>query len=130
MSNIKLILSSILFAVAFGCTKNAGEGGSSSITGKVLVENYNAAGILQETYYGPEEDVFIIYGNESNTYDDDFKTSFDGSYKFEFLAKGDYTIFAYSDCDACDSGVEIVSQTVTINKNKEEFKLPDLVVRR
>ena len=130
MSNIKLILSSILFAVAFGCTKNAGEGGSSSITGKVLVENYNAAGILQETYYGPEEDVFIIYGNESNTYDDDFKTSFDGSYKFEFLAKGDYNIFAYSDCDACDSGVEIVSQTVTINKNKEEFKLPDLVVRR
>ena len=67
MTNVKLILSILLFAGAFGCTKSAGEGGSSSIIGKVLVENYNAAGVLQETYYGPDEDVFIIYGNESNT---------------------------------------------------------------
>ncbi len=130
MTNVKLILSVLLFAGAFGCTKNAGEGGSSSIIGKVLVENYNAAGVLQETYYGSDEDVFIIYGNESNTYDDDFKTSFDGSYKFEFLAKGEYTVFAYSECDACESGVEVVTQTVTINENKKEFELPDLVVRR
>ncbi|MGB0932840.1 MAG: hypothetical protein ACPGU5_01065 [Lishizhenia sp.] len=130
MSKVKLILSVVLLAAVFGCTKNAGEGGSSSIIGKVFVENYNAAGILQESYYGPEEDVFIIYGNASNTYDDDFKTSFDGSYKFEYLAKGEYTVFAYSECDDCESGVEVVSQTVTINENKTEFELPDLVVRR
>ncbi|MFZ7116715.1 MAG: hypothetical protein ACO1G9_15140 [Bacteroidota bacterium] len=87
---ISLVLSS--------CEKEAGEGGTSKITGKVYQIQYDASfQTAVDTVPANDEDVYIIYGNEGSTYDDDFKTSFDGSFKFEFLQKGTYRLFAYSD---------------------------------
>ena len=38
-------------------------------------------------YYHADEEVYIIYGDEDNYYDDSYETSFDGSFRFENLEK-------------------------------------------
>ncbi|MBP9198012.1 MAG: hypothetical protein KBF35_10115 [Saprospiraceae bacterium] len=96
---IPLVVISFLMAAITACTKDAGEGGTSTITGKVTVYNYNdnAFTYLEDTFPSVDEDVFIIYGDESTTFDDDVKTSYDGTYEFKYLQKGKYRIFAYSE---------------------------------
>ncbi len=120
---------SLLFGMLTGCTKPEGEGGSSVIYGKVYAYNYNGSGVLQDEYYLADEDVFIIYGDEDNYYDDSYKTSFDGSFRFQYLRAGTYTVFVYSDCVSCPSGVEELSQTVEITGNNEDVILQDFEVR-
>ena len=121
---------SLLSGLLAGCTKPEGEGGTSVIYGKVYAYNYNGSGVLQDEYYLADEDVFIIYGDGDNYYDDSYKTSFDGSFRFQYLRPGTYTVFVYSDCDSCPSGTEEISQTVEISGNNEDIILPDFEVRR
>lgn len=117
---------SILFFTA--CNKEPGEGGTSSITGKVLVINLNASGDTISQYYGMDEDVYIIYGEDTETYNDKFSTSLDGSFAFNYLTPGKYTIFAYSKCDVCDSGQNAVSATVEITDKKQAIVMDDLII--
>jgi len=79
------------------CIKKEGLGGNASIEGKVYVLDYNMelTNKLGE-YYGSDIDVFIIYGDDS-IYSDDFKTSYEGSYRFKNLRPGNYRVFAYSE---------------------------------
>ena len=80
-----------------GCKKDAGEGGTSTIRGKVLVYDFDASfQTVVDTYPAVDEDVYIIYGDDHSTYDENYKTSFDGSFEFKFLQKGKYKLFAYS----------------------------------
>jgi hypothetical protein len=123
-------LTLILFITLSGCTKPEGEGGTSAIYGKVYAFDYNNSGVLQSEFYLGDEDVFIIYGNEDNYYDDSYKTSFDGSFRFQYLRKGTYTVFVYSDCDTCDSGIEAISQTVEVTENNQDIFLEDFEVRK
>ena len=51
----------------------------------------------KDTIVGCDEDVFIIYGNHEYGFDDKVKTSFDGTYRFDYLNDGNYKIFAYND---------------------------------
>jgi len=87
----------ILFIITLSsCVKEAGEGGTSTIVGKVFAYDYNAElTVFRTQYYAPEEDVYIIYGNDS-MYSDRTRTNYDGSYRFEYLRPGTYTIFVYS----------------------------------
>ena len=124
---ILVLMAVLLFS---GCTKTEGEGGTSIIYGKVYAFNYNGSGILQDEYYLADEDVFIIYGDGDNYHDDSYKTSFDGSFRFQYLRPGTYTVFVYSDCIACPSGTEEISQTVEIRGNNEDVVLDDFEVRR
>ncbi|MFT5822063.1 MAG: hypothetical protein ACI8ZM_003319 [Crocinitomix sp.] len=117
---------SILFFTA--CNKAPGEGGTSSITGKVLVINLNASGDTISQYYGLDQDVYIIYGEDTETYADKFSTSLDGSFAFNHLTPGKYSIFAYSKCDICDSGQNAVSTTVEITDKKQIIAMDDLVI--
>lgn len=128
------IRSILLFAFPIlalaSCRQPEGEGGTSAIYGRVYAYNYNGSGVLQGEYYAPDEDVFIIYGPGDNYYDDSYKTSFDGSFRFQYLRPGTYTLFVYSDCDTCDSGTVAVSQTVEITSNDQDVVLNDFEVRR
>jgi len=126
---LKLILVGFLF-ISYGCEKEAGEGGTSSITGKVLITDYDNEGNFLGSYYGNDEDIYIIYGKNTGPYDDNYKTSYDGSYSFKYLNKGFYRIFAYSDCDSCLSGEEAVFLEIEITENKKEYVLEDLVIRK
>ena len=130
--NLKFTLS--LAAVAMllisSCAKPEGEGGTSTIQGKVYAYDYNGSGVLQEEFYAADENVYIIYGDEDNYYDDRYETSFDGSYRFQYLRPGTYTVFVYSDCVSCPSGIEAISQTVEITGNNEDIILDDLEIRK
>ena len=119
-----------LAIITGACKKGPGEGGTSAIKGKVLLLNYNGNfPVLDTSYYKPEEDVYIIYGDGS-TYNDKFSTSFDGSYEFKYLRKGSYKVFVYSDDSTgiSPSGKITVMQTIEIDKNKEDYVVPDLVI--
>lgn len=104
----------ILFMIATGCEKTEGEGGYATLRGDVYVRDYDAAGNLKAEYYLPDERVYLIYG-DNEIYDDETRTNYDGKYQFKYLNKGTYTIFAYSDCSSCPSGLEPVFQTVEIS---------------
>lgn len=103
----------ILVLVALiSCQKQEGEGGTSAIYGKIKtidVQHFDVPGNERidtlSQYYHADEDVFIIYGENDNLYDDNYKTTFDGSFGFESLRKGTYTIFIYSECEADTNGL-------------------------
>jgi hypothetical protein len=128
----------LVIALAFtACTKQPGEGGTSSITGKVMVvdsrgiydpleQQYDTA-----TYYSEKEDVYIIYGEDSMAiYDDSFETSWDGSYRFEYLRKGKYTLFVYVDNDSLDKKEEPLFQFIEITEDRSIYSLPDFVIHK
>lgn len=51
----------------------------------------------KDTVAACDEDVFIIYGNHEFGSDDKTNTSFNGTYKFNYLNDGDYKIYVLSD---------------------------------
>ncbi len=109
-----------------GCSKQAGEGGTAVLTGKIFARDY-VDGWLVDSFYVPDERVYIMYGN-SSIYDDDTRTHYDGSYRFNYLYPGDYTIFAYSECASCPSGKEAIKKTVTITKEGEIVHVDDIKI--
>lgn len=111
------------------CQKE-GEGGTATITGKVYAYDYDTDMVLQSEYYAPDEDVFIVYGGGSSLYDDDYTTAYDGSFRFQNLTKGDYTIYVYSRCDSCASGTEAIIRDVVISSNGDDVILDDIVIKK
>jgi hypothetical protein len=78
------------------CKKPAGEGGNSSIKGKVWTTNYNSNfTVVNAEYPGADEDVYIIYGDEA-TYGDRIKAGPDGVFEFKYLRPGKYKVYVYS----------------------------------
>lgn len=131
---MKKITCVILFLLAIGisaCKKEAGEGGNSTIKGKVQVHDYNGSfPALPYSNYGAQaEDVYIIYG-DGTTADNRTKTSFDGSFEFQYLRKGTYKIFVYSDDSnfVAPSGKVVVQEQIEITKNKSEVIAPDMLI--
>ncbi len=125
----------ILFATACSillitaCNKEPGEGGASSITGKVVMFDVNGSGDTTSVQYNAMDiDVFIIYGEDTQTYSDNFKTSFDGSYRFDYLTPGKYTVFVYSECAVCAGGLEVRSSTVEITEKNQTVGVENLII--
>ena len=101
MKNLILLIAiTIVFSA---CTKEAGEGGTSIIHGqvyKIHTFQNSITGEIDTLYFQLDagKDVFIIYSDdETAIYDDEFETDYNGRYRFEFLRKGDYTIYTYAD---------------------------------
>ncbi len=86
----------LILAIVSACKKGEGEGGTSSIAGKVYAKNYNKTFItVSSEGYEPKADVYIIYGDDI-TYGDKQETNYDGSFHFKYLRKGRYKVFCYS----------------------------------
>lgn len=120
----------LLFIFAISCEKPPGEGGASSITGKVIVREYNSDyTTIEKEYYAQEERVYIIYG-DAPTHSDDERTNFDGTYRFQYLRKGTYQIYAYSkDTTGTSlSGSVPVIVTVKIDSNNEHVYADDIII--
>lgn len=125
-----LVLFAVFSLIISSCSKEPGEGGTSSISGKVYVKDYNSTFTkINAEYYGAEEDVYIIYG-DNTVYDNTFKTSYDGSYRFDHLRKGKYRIFCYSKDSTMTvpSGIFPVIREVEITSNKQDIQLEDLII--
>ena len=101
----------------------------ATLVGKVYVQDYNGAGQLVDEYYAPDERVFIIYGQDT-VYGDEMRTHFDGTFRFQHLYKGDYRVFAYSECDTCSAPEVPVMVSATFTKNQETITTADIVIRK
>ena len=128
MSNkIKLILPIfILFMVFSSCRKVEGPGGSVTIKGVVIERNHVGTSIFE--YPAADQDVYIIYGSENSFYDDDVSTSYDGSFEFRYLQKGDYQIFAYQDNPSVASGTDEVLVQVNANEKNQVIILDTIYI--
>ncbi len=64
MKSLRLISSLLIIAsfVLTSCKKVEGEGGSSSIVGKIVANKTNSAGTIIAIYDAQNHDVYIIYG--------------------------------------------------------------------
>ena len=121
------IFLSCLFLLSFSsCTKTEGPGGAATIKGHVRKLKMIAG---QEYYHNAaDEDVYLIYGNDGSFYDDDIKTSYDGSFEFNYLQTGNYQVFVYSDCSTCLSGDTVVIQGVTLVGKDETYDVGTITI--
>ena len=134
MSRIITFLLVVFFVSS--CEKEAGEGGTSSIQGSVykLSTYYNVLTQQVDTIsyqLDSKKDVYIIYSdNENDFYDDNVETNWNGQYRFEYLRKGNYTLFVYSDStDALNLNYEYpIFKHVKIDANNSTFNLSDFVI--
>lgn len=126
MRNIANALIFILLLAA--CAKQEGEGGRSTISGKVYAIDYpNDWDSKLDTFPAADEDVFIVYGDEERV-SDDLKTFYDGSFSFEYLTKGDYKIYVYSN-DFNDGEIqEAIIRDVEISSNSDDVTVEDIYI--
>jgi hypothetical protein len=133
---MKIIKRTIQFSLAFAgvlfllqsCAKVEGPGGSSTITGKIHVEVRDVAGNLINEYDAQDEDVYLVYGGGDGFYDDDIKTSYDGTFEFNYLQNGTYKLFVYQDCNSCASGKEALFTTVEITEKKSTVDAGTIII--
>jgi hypothetical protein len=127
-----LFLLIILCTLAFSCAKDAGDGGNSTIYGKLIAYDYNAEFTsLKGIYPAADEDVFLIYGSD-RSYSQRVRSNYEGVYEFKFLRPGDYTIYAYSKDSTLTlpSGLYAVIRNVTISDNKQTVEAEDIKLFR
>lgn len=126
----KLFLVVLICFSFFSCKKQPGEGGFASIEGKVYVKDYDDSyTIVTAEYYLPSETVYIIYGDGTEVANT-VKTSYDGSFKFNYLRKGTYKIFVLSE-DSTKPFLAVPKEElvqVNITKRKEKVVLNDFVI--
>ena len=127
------MLLGIVIPIAIGinsCKKEAGEGGNSSIRGKVYATNYDKNMILiSDSGYRGEEDVYIIYGGEFS-YGDRQKSNYDGAFEFKYLRKGKYKVYVYSKSFITMSADSIALREVEITEKKQSIELADIRILR
>jgi len=93
MKHILILLS--VFALA-ACQKVEGPGGQASVSGRIFVRDYNDSFTqLIDTYYAMEQRVYIVYGDDT-MYGEEIRTHYDGTFRFNFLTKGKYSVYVYS----------------------------------
>ena len=126
----KILLLVLVCLSFFSCKKQPGEGGFASIEGKVYVKDYDDSyTILTAEYYLPSETVYIIYGDGKEVANT-VKTSYDGSFKFNYLRKGTYKIFVLGE-DSTKPFLSVPKEElveVNITKRKQKVVLDDFVI--
>jgi hypothetical protein len=130
MKSIVFSILTCIILVVTACKKEPGEGGRATIKGKLIVVDYDDTfTIKKDTFPAQGENIYIIYGDD-NTIGDDVKTSYDGTFQFEYLRTGKYRIFAVSkDTAAKTSNKTIeVMQTIEIKDKKEIVTLNDIYI--
>lgn len=119
----------LFLSVLFSCKKE-GVGGDATIKGKLHVRHYNSTftQFISE-YDGKDIYVYIIYGNQTQ-YNKRIKTSYDGSFEFQYLYKGDYTVYTYSlDSTLNDkSGKIAIIRNVTLKSRKQTSDLGSITI--
>ncbi|MBN4065990.1 hypothetical protein JYT51_01500 [Candidatus Amoebophilus asiaticus] len=125
-----IILSLICCMLFTSCKKEAGEGGTSSIRGKIIVQDYNATfTVLNAEYDGADRTVYIIYG-DNVSHNDRTRTSYDGVFEFSNLRRGNYEVYTYSEDSTLQSssGEVVVKEEVEITEKKQIVSVPDMIV--
>lgn len=126
------IFTTLTFVLA-GCTPEPGLGGMATVTGVVMVEDWNSTFTnINSVYPAMREDIFLVFGDEP-TFGEDVETHFDGTYRFQYLYPGKYTLYAYSDRLATPGNTntrEPVKLTFEITEKRQILTLDTLVIRK
>jgi len=125
-----LFFSLILFVSTNSCKKVEGPGGGAVIKGILVEQKYNALGNVIAQYPAANQSVYLIYGTADQFYDDDIKTSYDGSFVFNYLQKGTYTVFAYEDDATQPSGKNVVKNSFEITEKNEIKELDTIYIKK
>ena len=136
MNRIFILVVIVLFFSS--CEKEPGEGGTSSIIGSVYKISTYFNVLTQEVdtvFYQLDsgEDVYVIYSdNESDFYNDKIETNWNGQYRFDYLRKGDYTIFVYADStDILNISYDYpVFQHISVEANSSTYTLSDFIINK
>ena len=112
-----ILLTTIILTTLFSCSKDEGEGGRSSVSGKIHMTDITGGN--QGEYDAPDYDVYILYGDKDDVYDDDMKTNYDGTFKFSNLRKGFYRIYTYTVDNSSPSGVKTRCKSIDIGGNED-----------
>lgn len=126
----KYVAALFILCAVTSCSQDEGFGGTSSVTGKVFVYNYNAELTdLIDTHYGMDEDVFIVFGDDV-VYGEKTSTHYNGLYRFENLRKGQYTVYSYSEdtSGTYPGGTYPVLMSFEITENGQEIILDDIII--
>lgn len=124
-----LFLIALLFALS-ACEKEPGFGGNARITGNVFVQDYNPTYTIKiGEYPGADREVYIMAEGQLTPLDR-IRANYQGNFDFNYLYKGKYTIYVYSDDTTFTntSGMMTVLKEVEIKQNREEVKLDTLMV--
>jgi hypothetical protein len=119
MKKFLIIISVLCSTLLFSCKKGPGEGGRTSIVGKVWAEEWDDISYTVHydslDHWAADEDVFIIYGDDVS-FGDRIRTGPDGVFEFKYLREGDYTIYVYSEAPQNSSagGKVAISKRVSI----------------
>ena len=126
-TKIKLFLPFFVLIMVFSsCQKVEGPGGTVTIKGVIIERNHVGTSIFE--YPAADQDIYLIYGNENSFYDDDIKSSYDGSFEFRYLQKGNYQVFAYEDDNSVASGMSEVIVDVSATENNQVIILDTIYI--
>ena len=123
-----IVIGVIFFVIS--CKKTAGDGGNSSISGIVWLENWTPGfTALISRYAATDYDVYIIYGDDVS-YSDRIRTSYNGQFEFKYLRKGNYKIYAFSKDKTLlsPSGEMSIVKEIKISDKKQKVSLDTIIV--
>ena len=121
-----LIISTVILLAS--CKKSEGEGGRSTIKGKVfVVEMDSKFKDTISTYYSGKEDVYIIYGEEE-FYGDKIETHHDGTYQFDYLQNGKYKIYCYSEDTSGSNQLLPIIKEIEITDKKQIIEVSEIKI--
>ena len=124
-----LVFGLLSLSIISSCKKVEGQGGTSTIKGVVIEQKYIGLNLVAE-YPAADQDVFIIYGADDTFYDDDLKTSFDGSFEFKYLNNGSYRLFVYEDSSTEPSGTAVKMVEVEISSKKSTVEVDTIYIKK
>ncbi|MBK9762540.1 MAG: hypothetical protein IPO87_04040 [Flavobacteriales bacterium] len=133
--SLLILLSLTLFV---SCKKEAGEGGKAEIHGRIMEQRYSSINQLPtgDPYPLLDQNVYIIYGDTTDgAYpDDNVDSGPDGKFRFQWLRKGSYTVYAISDCHPSDPNCQGERKTISIpldiGDRKGVVEIGDLTVEK
>ncbi len=120
----------IITIMTISCTKEPGDGGTSSISGRVIVQNFNSTFTqLISEYPALDEEVYLVYGNNVG-YDQRTRTDYNGYYRFSELRPGKYKIYSFSrdSTFTSPSGKTYKTLDIEITKYRQKIEATDIII--
>lgn len=111
----------------FSCINEEGQGGTGSISGKIMEQSYNddySSLIIEKP--AVDEEVFILFG-EDNVLGDRVFTGITGEFRFDFLFPGRYYIYYKTEDSATVLNEEREKINLVVLDRGEEADLGNLV---
>lgn len=119
----KIFVLALSCLILVSCKKVEGEGGKGSVRGQVVIDQYSYINNIPQylgSYVGATEDVYIVYGEEDQIFDDKISCNYDGYFEFKNLQPGKYTIFAYN---------EVFHPGLSITNNDDDYYTREPVIK-